>query len=94
MNEIQLEQCIKEYGKDIYAFCSQLTRNPQETEDLYQDTFLKAVELGARIDFEQNPRSYLVSIALRIWNKSQQARCLHSNQVRRLKMLLNKIDLF
>lgn len=67
MNEIQLEQCIKEYGKDIYAFCSQLTRNPQETEDLYQDTFLKAVELGARIDFEQNPRSYLVSIALRIW---------------------------
>ena len=67
MNEIQLEQCIKEYGKDIYAFCSQLTRNLQETEDLYQDTFLKAVELGARIDFEQNPRSYLVSIALRIW---------------------------
>ena len=27
-------------------------------------------------------------------SKSQQARYLHSNQVRRLKMLLNKIDLF
>lgn len=67
MNEIQLEQCIKEYGKDIYAFCSQLTRNLQETEDLYQDTFLKAVELSSRIDFGKNPRSYLVSIALRIW---------------------------
>ncbi len=67
MNELQLEQCIKDYGKDIYAFCSQLTRNLQETEDLYQDTFLKAVELGPRIDFEKNPRSYLISIALRIW---------------------------
>lgn len=67
MNEIQLEQCINEYGKDIYAFCSQLTRSTQEAEDLYQDTFLKAVELGEKIDYEKNPKSYLVSIALRIW---------------------------
>ena len=67
MNDIQLEQCINEYGKDIYAFCSQLTRSTQEAEDLYQDTFLKAVELGRKIDYENNPKSYLVSIALRIW---------------------------
>lgn len=65
MNDIQLEQCINEYGKDIYAFCSQLTRSTQEAED--QDTFLKAVELGRKIDYENNPKSYLVSIALRIW---------------------------
>ena len=67
MNEIQLEQCINEHGKDVYAFCSQLTRNVQEAEDLYQDTFLKAVELAGRIDFGKNPKSYLISIALRIW---------------------------
>lgn len=67
MNDIQLEQCINEYGRDIYAFCSQLTKSTQEAEDLYQDTFLKAVELGGKIDFEKNPKSYLVSIALRIW---------------------------
>lgn len=36
---IQLEQCINEYGKDIYAFCSQITRSQQEAEELYQDTF-------------------------------------------------------
>ena len=66
MNEIQLEQCINEHGKDVYAFCSQLTRNVQEAEDLYQDTFLKAVELAGRIDFGKNPKSYLISIALRI----------------------------
>ncbi len=67
MNRVQLEQCIHEYGKDIFTFCSRITGNRQEAEDLYQDTFLKAVELEEKIDFEQNPRSYLVSVALRIW---------------------------
>lgn len=67
MDVRQLEQCIQEYGKDIYAFCSQLTGNRQEAEELYQDTFLKAVEMLEKIDSGRNPRSYLASIALRIW---------------------------
>lgn len=67
MDKIQLEQCIQEYGKDIYTFCSQVTGNRQEAEDLYQDTFLKAVELEGKIDYSKNPKSYLVSVALRIW---------------------------
>ncbi len=67
MNKVQLEQCIHEYGKDIYTFCNQITGNRQEAEDLYQDTFLKAMELQEKMDYGQNPRSYLVSVALRIW---------------------------
>lgn len=67
MDMIQLEQCINEYGKEIYSFCSQITRNKEEAEDLYQDTFLKALELGEKIDYRRNPKSYFVSIALRIW---------------------------
>lgn len=67
MNRVQLEQCIDEYGTDIYTFCSQITGNREEAEDLYQDTFLKAVELEGKIDYSKNPRSYLVSIALRVW---------------------------
>lgn len=67
MYMIQLEQCINEYGKEIYSFCSQITRNKQEAEDLYQDTFLKALELEEKIDYRRNPKSYFVSIALRIW---------------------------
>ncbi len=67
MDRIQLEQCIDEYGKDVYTFCSQITGNREEAEDLYQDTFLKAVELKGKIDYNNNPRSYLVSVALRIW---------------------------
>lgn len=67
MKEMQLEQCINEYGKDIYALCSHLAQNTQETEDLYQDTFLKVVELGDKIDYGQNPKSYIASITIRIW---------------------------
>lgn len=71
MNKQQLEQCINTYGNEIYAFCSRITCNQQEAEDLYQDTFLKAVELGEKIAYEQNPKSYLVSIALRIWKNKK-----------------------
>lgn len=67
MDVRQLEQCIQEYGKDIYAFCNHLTRNKQEAEELYQDTFLKAMELARQIDSKKNPKGYLASIALRIW---------------------------
>ena len=30
MNSLQLEQCIVEYGKEIYAFCRHLTMDVQE----------------------------------------------------------------
>lgn len=67
MNVTELEKCIELYGKDIYAFCRQLTYSQQEAEELYQDTFLKAMELLQKIDAGQNPKSYLLSIALRLW---------------------------
>ena len=71
MNRQQLEQCINTYGTEIYAFCSRITCNKQEAEDLYQDTFLKAVELEEKIEYTKNPKSYLISIALRIWKNKK-----------------------
>lgn len=71
MTKQQLEMCISEYGKDIYSFCRQLTGSRQEADDLYQDTFLKAVELREKMDYGQNPKSYLLSVALRIWKNKK-----------------------
>lgn len=71
MTKQELEMCIKEYGKDIYSFCKHLACNQQEADDLYQDTFLKAVELNEKIDCANNPKSYLLSIALRIWKNKK-----------------------
>lgn len=67
MEKRELEACINEYGKDIYSFCRHLACDLQEAEDLYQDTFLKAVELEGKIDSEGNPKSWLLSVALRLW---------------------------
>lgn len=71
MNISQLEMCIDEYGKDIYAFCRHLTKDVSEAEELYQDTFLKAMENLSRIEFGNNPKSYLISIALRMWKNKR-----------------------
>lgn len=67
MNVTELEKCIDIYGDDIYAFCLHLAYSQHEAEELYQDTFLKAMELLEGIDIENNPKSYLLSIAIRIW---------------------------
>ena len=44
MTHVEMEQFIAEYGADIYSFCCRLTGSRQEADDLYQETFLKAVE--------------------------------------------------
>lgn len=67
MTKQELEVCIQMYGRDIYSFCRQLTNDRQEADDLYQDTLLTAVERLERIDFGSNPKSYLLSIAIRLW---------------------------
>lgn len=71
MTKQELEICIKEYGRDIYSFCKHLTNNLSDAEDLYQDTFLMAVELREKLDSENNLKSYLLSIALRIWKNKK-----------------------
>ncbi len=67
MNREQLEYLIQTYGKDIYSFCCQLTRSRQEADDLYQDTFLKMMELRGRLDITNNPKSYLLTVAMNLW---------------------------
>ena len=76
MKNKELEWCISEYGRDIYSFCKYLTGNMQETDDLYQDTFLMAVQLSEKMDYTDNPKSYLLSIALRIWKNKKRTKNL------------------
>lgn len=71
MTIVELEECINLYGKDIYGFCRRMSGSLQEGEDLYQDTFLKAMELSAHIDENGNPKSYLLSIAIRLWKNKR-----------------------
>ena len=63
----ELERCIEVYGKDIYTFCLWLAKSGEHADDLYQDTFLTAIEVIERIDSEENMKSYLLSISVRLW---------------------------
>lgn len=76
MSREELELCIKQNGKDIYSFCCHLTGSRQEADDLYQDTFLKMVELGDRLDIQSNPKGYLLSVAVNLWRNRRRKRAV------------------
>lgn len=71
MTKQELEECIDTYGRDIYSFCRHLTENVQEADELYQDTWLKVVELLDNIDSTGNVKSYCLSVALKIWKNKR-----------------------
>lgn len=67
MELAELYQLTEQYGNVLYAFCIQLAGSRQEGEDLYQETFLKAVELHVQIDRARNPKSFLIAVAAHLW---------------------------
>lgn len=66
-----INELIELYGKDIYSFCRRLTYSEFDAEELYQDTFLKALEVHKRIDKNNNPKSFLLSVAVSLWKNKQ-----------------------
>lgn len=65
-----IENLIDEYGDYIYRFCRKITINKDDSDDLYQQTFLKALEVRERIDKNNNPKSFLISIAINLWKNN------------------------
>ena len=66
MNKQDAEFYVTEYGKSLYSFCLYCTRNREAADDLYQETFLVALEKD-EIMREENPKSYLITIAMNLW---------------------------
>lgn len=69
MDQNLMKKYIVDYGKDIYSFCVYLTGSRDKADDLYQQTFLTAIEKG-KLDDTQNPKAYLIAITVNLW-KSQ-----------------------
>ena len=65
MNIQELNELIRLHGAAVYSFCCRLAANRPDAEDLYQETFLKATELCHKIDRYDNPKAFLLAIALR-----------------------------
>ena len=92
MTKQELESCVYTYGKDIYSFCKYLTCSKQEADDLYQDTFLTAIEQRERIDSTSHPKNYLLSIALRIW-KNKKRKYAWRKRIAEMRSLVDEKDI-
>jgi RNA polymerase sigma-70 factor (ECF subfamily) len=71
MNVSEVEKLIDETGTAVYRFCRKLCDSQYDAEDLYQQTFLKLMEIDLEIDWDNNPQSLLFSITYRIWKDKQ-----------------------
>ncbi|MDU5948366.1 MAG: RNA polymerase sigma factor [Paenibacillus macerans] len=69
MDTDELIELVRLHGKSIYGFCYKLTGNKEDTDDLYQETFLKAVKLRPKMDASRNPKAFLISIAIRLHDR-------------------------
>lgn len=76
----ELEQVIALHGKEIYSFCKSLTGSKILADELYQDSFLKATEQLDRLQADGNIKSYLLSVALRLW-KNQKRKFAWRNRI-------------
>lgn len=65
-----IECLIDEYGNIIYSFCRKLAINKDDADDLYQQTFLRALELRDKIAKDKNPKNFLITISISIWKNS------------------------
>lgn len=80
MNAREIERCVDEFGTDIYRFCLKLCINKTDAEDLYQQTFLKALEMEWTLDWGQNPKALFFSITHKLW-KSDRRKKARRNRI-------------
>ena len=70
MDAAYVSDLVELYGKALYGFCYNLTKDKNDADDLYQETFLKGIKLCHKIDENNNPKSFLISIAIGIWKNN------------------------
>lgn len=71
LNTSELSELVNLHGKAVYGFCRQLAKSRADTDDLYQETFLRALELCEKIDLNNNPKAFLISIAAKLWKNNR-----------------------
>ncbi len=77
MPSAKMEYLVETHLSSVFQFCCFLTGNRLDAEDLCQDTFLKAMELGSKFPCdgtERDSRNYLIGIAVRLWKNHQHKR--------------------
>jgi RNA polymerase sigma-70 factor (ECF subfamily) len=61
-----LANLVDAHGDSVYRFCRSITYSKEDADDLFQDTFLKALEQLSKIGAADDARGFLFSAALYI----------------------------
>ena len=73
---------MKQEELELYMdTCCCVTRNRQEADDLYQDTFLKVYEMGEKLEITTNPKSYLMGVAYNLYRNIKRKRSVRQRIV-------------
>ena len=67
----EISSLIEAHGTAVYRFCCKLAGNSADADDLYQETFLIALEQCHKIDAARNPKAFLLSVAVKRWKSSR-----------------------
>ena len=78
----ELEECIREHQPALYSLCLHLSGAREQADELYQDTFLVAMERIEQLynNENANPKSYLLSVAVRLW-KNRRRKAAWRNRI-------------
>ena len=66
-----VSELIEQYGAEVMIFCRRLTGCVPDAQDLYQQTFLKLMEMRVKIQREKNPRAFVFAVANSIWKNER-----------------------
>lgn len=80
------EQFVLNNGKDILRFCRMTAGGVETGDELYQDTMLKLLEKQNRLDFQQNVKSYALSMAILLW-RNKKKKYANRNRLVQMKSL-------
>ena len=62
---------VEDCGESVFSLCRKLAFSPADAEDLFQDTFLRAVECRDKIDRDGNPRAFLLGLCVKTWQSGK-----------------------
>lgn len=65
-----VEELIGTCGPRLWRLCRHLARSAEDAEELYQQTFLRALEREADLTPEGNPAAWLCATAAGLWKSS------------------------
>ena len=67
VSSCEFVELVDLYGDSIYKFCRSLAYSKEEAEDLFQETFLTALEKSPKGGAIKNPQGYLFSVTMYLW---------------------------